>query len=97
MEFENINTLNDLVEFNNQASNTDDIMDKLMDLGIIAGHEVCVRLVGAAIDFHKKQLAELATEDDVDSCAVILWTKDLTNLQTAYQLLQTIDLGQEEE
>ena len=97
MDLKNVNTVNELIDFNQQESTADEIMDKCLEAGIITGHEVCTRLVGAAIDFHKKRLAEYATDDEVDSCAVILWTKDLTNLQIAMNLLQQIDLGQEEE
>ena len=95
MDLKNINNVNDLIEANKQPAPADVIVDQCLDAGIIVGQEVVMRLTKAAIDFHKKQLAELATSDDVDPCSVVLWTKDLTNLMNAFELLKTIDLGTE--
>ena len=97
LDLKDINNVNDLIELNNQQTDADVIVDRVMEAGIVVGHEVTLRLVTAAIDFHKKILAEKATDEDLDPCAVILWTKDLTNLQNARELLKTIDLGQEED
>ena len=95
MNLNEIKTVSDLIEQNNGQSFADEVIDQLMDAGIVIGHEVCVRLVGAAIDFHRKELADKATQEDLDAMDIILWTKDLTNLEHAKAILETIDLGQD--
>ena len=96
MNLENINTVSELVEANQAPDADDAIVDAALEAGIQVGHSVVLRLTVAAIDFHKQVLAEKATEEDIDPMAIVLWTKDLTNLENAYQLLKTIDLGEEE-
>ena len=96
MNIEDIKTPNDLIEANNAQQSDDAIVDAALDAGIKVGHKVVLRLTKAAIDFHKKSLAEYATDDKIDPMAVILWTKDLTNLENALILLDSIDLGEEE-
>ena len=94
MNLDSVKTPRDLEALNNQRSEADEIVDAVLEAGIIVGHEVTIRLINAAIDFHKKMVAEKATSDDLDAMDIILWTRDLTRLEDANDLLATIDLGE---
>ena len=93
MNMENISNVNDLLEANNAPSEADVIMKEALAAGVTVGHEVCTRLVEANISLHKKNLAERLTADEPDGVELVLWTRDLTRLETALELLQQVDVG----
>ena len=92
--FENINTVDDLLNMNKKDTpmSVDEICEAVAKTDVSTAKEVVMRLVGAAIGIHSMVLKEKATEDDVDSLEVIQWTRDLVQLQNAYELLSTVKM-----
>ena len=93
MNLENISNVNDLLEANNAPSEADVIMKEVLAAGVTVGHEVCTRLVEANISLHKSNLAERLTADEPEAVDLVLWTRDLTRLETALELLNQVDVG----
>ena len=93
MNLENITNVNDLLEANEAPSEADAIMKEVLSAGVVVGHEVCTRLVEANISLHKKQLLEQLQATEVDAVEVLLWSQDLTRLETALELLKQVNVG----
>ena len=93
MNMEDITTPADLVEANEAPSEADVLMKECLAAGVTVGHEVTLRLVQSNISLHKQQLANKCKAEEVDAVEVVLWTQDLTRLETALNLLKEVEVG----
>ena len=105
MNLDSINTVQDLISENEtmgeveeivnrvleeDKSKADSIVETVLNEGIQVGHEVVLRLVGAAIQYHQHNLSLKMDEEEIDQC--VLWTRDLTLLQSVMESLKQLDI-----
>ncbi len=92
MNLEDIQTVSDLVNYNEQETVADTFVNQILDTDVQTGHEVCVRLLKANIDLHIKHIAEMVESEENDPVDIVVWSKDLTCLKTALDLLEDVDV-----
>ena len=93
MTFENINTVQDLIEENEKQGEDeivdttieDGIMDVIMQEGWEVGHSINQRLIKAAISLHEKWLYKAMKKMDSteDKAYFALLNRDIVHLQAA--------------
>ena len=92
MDFKNINSVNDLIEANDDIMTHEDTVAELMkpvyESEPTVGHQCAIDILENLLGFHHDMLNHFIAEGDKE--AVALWAVDMNRIDTAITILKDV-------